>query len=116
MPIKTTPNGRCNCVLETHIPIRKTISTPSIAGNSILKKCGEAPKPPCVTAAAVTQGGLGASPHFFRMLFPAMLGVLIVFRIGIWVSRTQLQRPFGVVLIGTYILVTILSYTYGPGL
>jgi cation:H+ antiporter len=68
------------------------------------------------TSAAVTQGGLGASPHFFRMLFPAMLGVLVVFRIGIWVSRTQLQRPFGIVLIGTYILVTILSYTYGPGL
>lgn len=66
------------------------------------------------TAAAVTQGGLSASPHFFRLLFPAMLLILIVFRIGIMVSGTLLKRPVGVVLIGVYLLVTILSYAYQP--
>lgn len=66
-------------------------------------------------AAAVTQGGLNASPHFFRLLFPAMLLILIVFRIGIMVSGTQLRRPVGGILIGVYLLVTILSYAYQPG-
>jgi cation:H+ antiporter len=62
-------------------------------------------------AAAVTPSGLQASGHFFTMLFPAMLFVLIVFRIGIFTSGTALKRPFGLVLIGIYIAVTILSYT-----
>ncbi len=66
-------------------------------------------------SAAVTQGGLVASAHFFKLLFPAMLFVLIVFRIGIMTSGTQLKRPFGVILISAYLLVTILSYTYRPG-
>ena len=66
-------------------------------------------------AAAVTEGGLNASPHFFRLLFPAMLLILIVFRIGVMVSGTQLKRPVGVILIGVYLLVTIVSYAYRPG-
>lgn len=66
-------------------------------------------------AAAVTQGGLHASAHFFKLLFPAMLFILTVFRIGIMVSGTQLKRHFGVILIGAYLLVTILSYTYRLG-
>ena len=62
-------------------------------------------------SAAVTGGGLPASDYFFRFLFPAMLVVLIVFRIGIFTSGATLKRPFGIVLIGIYILVTALSYT-----
>ena len=62
-------------------------------------------------AAAVTPGGLHVSAHFFTMLFPAMLFVLVVFRIGIFMSGTALKRPFGLVLIGIYIAVTVLSYT-----
>jgi cation:H+ antiporter len=61
-------------------------------------------------AAAVTTGGLETSPHFFRILFPAMLFVLVVFRIGIFVSGTELKRPFGALLLGIYVLVTVLSY------
>ncbi len=64
------------------------------------------------TAAAVTEGGLSASGHFFRVLFPAMLFVLVVFRIGILASGRTLKRPFGVVLISAYILVTVLSYAF----
>ena len=61
-------------------------------------------------SAAATQGGLQADGQFFQFLFPAMLFILIVFRCGIFVSGDQLKRPFGVVLFGTWILVTILSY------
>ena len=63
-------------------------------------------------SAAATPAGLQASGKFFQFLFPAMVFILIVFRIGIFVSGSQLKRPFGVVLVGTYILVTILSYIF----
>jgi cation:H+ antiporter len=63
-------------------------------------------------AAAVTAGGLIASAHFFRFLFPTMLFVLIIFRIGIFTSGTTMKRPFGVVLLVTYVLITILSYSF----
>ena len=61
-------------------------------------------------SAAATDGGLQADGQFFQFLFPAMLFILIVFRVGIFVSGTQLKRPFGVVLVATWLLVTILSY------
>ena len=61
-------------------------------------------------SSAATQGGLQADGQFFQFLFPAMLFILIVFRCGIFVSGDQLKRPFGVVLVGTWFLVTILSY------
>ena len=62
-------------------------------------------------AAAVTPAGLPASPFFFKFLFPAMLTILIVFRIGIFTSGASLKRPFGVVLLAVYAVVTLLSYT-----
>jgi cation:H+ antiporter len=62
-------------------------------------------------AAAVTPGGLAAPPHFFYLYFPLMLLVLVVFRIGIHRSGERLGRPFGLILLGTYVLVTVLSYT-----
>ena len=61
-------------------------------------------------AAAVTPGGLIAPPQFFSMLFPAMLAVLIVFRVGVMTSGPQLKRPFGIVLLAVYIAVTVISY------
>jgi len=61
-------------------------------------------------AAAVTPGGLQAPSHFFTLYFPSMLLVLVVFRVGIWLSGDRLKRPFGVVLLGTYIVVSVLSY------
>ena len=63
-------------------------------------------------SAAATPDGLKASGEFFQFLFPAMVVILIVFRIGIFVSGSQLKRPFGVVLVATYVLVTILSYIF----
>ena len=66
-------------------------------------------------AAAVTGGGLEAPTHFFRLLFPLMLFILIVFRVGIFVSGDRLKRPFGVILIAAYLFVTILSYKITGG-
>ncbi len=62
-------------------------------------------------AAAVTPAGLPASPFFFKFLFPAMLIILVVFRIGIFTSGPSLRRPFGIVLMAVYVAVTLLSYT-----
>ena len=66
-------------------------------------------------AAAVTGAGLEAPTHFFRLLFPLMLFILIVFRVGIFVSGDRLKRPFGVILIAAYLFVTILSYKITGG-
>jgi cation:H+ antiporter len=62
-------------------------------------------------SAAVTPAGLPASPFFFKFLFPAMLIILAVFRVGIFASGTSLKRPFGIVLLGIYATITVLSYT-----
>ena len=66
-------------------------------------------------AAAVTGGGLEAPTHFFRLLFPLMLFILVIFRVGIFVSGDRLKRPFGVILIAAYLFVTILSYKITGG-
>ncbi len=63
-------------------------------------------------SAAVTPGGLTAPPHFFRLLFTAMLMVLVIFRIGIFLSGGVIRRPFGVLLLGVYLLTTIASYVF----
>jgi len=54
------------------------------------------------TSAAVTTGGLVAPASFFQALFPAMLLVLVVFRVGVMFSGDRLRRPFGVVSIVVY--------------
>ncbi len=61
-------------------------------------------------AAAVTPKGLLAGPDFLYFLFPAMLLILFVFRIGVFFSKDHLKRPFGFVLLSIYILVTIIGY------
>ena len=61
-------------------------------------------------AASVTPGGLQAPAHFFKILLPGMLLILVTFRIGIMKSGNRMKRPFGFVLLGIYILITVLSY------
>jgi cation:H+ antiporter len=63
-------------------------------------------------SAAVTSGGLYAEPRFFQLLFPAMIFLLLTFRVSVWVSGTHMRRWTGFVLVGAYILVTVLSYTH----
>lgn len=62
------------------------------------------------SATAVTKGGITVQPEFFTLYFPAMLFVLAIFRIGTIVSKDSLKRPFGFVLLASYILVTVISY------
>jgi cation:H+ antiporter len=61
-------------------------------------------------AAAVTPQGLAAGPHFFLVLFPMMLFILIVFRMGIVFSGDHLRRPFGFVLLAGYGIYMVVSY------
>jgi len=66
-------------------------------------------------AAAVTPQGLTASSSFFYVFFPAMMFVLIVFRVGVMTSKDTLKRPFGVVLLLAYLIATVASYVATPG-
>jgi len=61
----------------------------------------------------VTPGGLAAGPYFFQLLFPAMLLVLVIFRIGIRVSPSHISRPIGFLLLGVYLLTIGIAYLGG---
>lgn len=60
-------------------------------------------------AASVTRGGLEATPEFFTFLFPTMLFILVVFRMGIFFSKDKLGRPFGAILLVSYVCYLLLS-------
>lgn len=64
-------------------------------------------------SSAFTPGGLDATVPFFKLYFPSMLLILVVFRIGISVSGDRLKRRFGAVMLGTYLFVTAASYMSG---
>ncbi len=53
-------------------------------------------------SAAVTKGGLTAGSHFFTQLFPFMLLVLVVLRVGISLGKDQLPKATGYVLLAIY--------------
>ncbi|MEM9352855.1 MAG: calcium/sodium antiporter [Planctomycetota bacterium] len=61
-------------------------------------------------SAAVTPAGLDAPPSFFKLQFPAMLTILVVFRVAIFVSGDRLKRPFGVILLALYAVYTVLNF------
>lgn len=63
-------------------------------------------------AAAVTNGGLHAGPDFFKLLFPAMAFLIIVLRIAITLSDKHLHRHTGFLLLGSYIIVTVLAFQF----
>ena len=67
------------------------------------------------TAAAVTPAGLQADVHFFRVLFPMMLFILVVFRVGIIFSGKYMKKPFGFVLLSAYAFYTIVSFWFPGG-
>ena len=66
-------------------------------------------------AAAVTPAGLVADPQFFLVLFPMMLFVLIVFRVGVIASGDMLRRSFGYVLLAAYGLYLVAGYLFADG-
>ena len=61
-------------------------------------------------AGVVAQEGLTAGPHFFTILFPVMLVLLIILSIGLHCSREKLQRSYGVIMISIYAIYTIINY------
>lgn len=65
-------------------------------------------------AAAVTPAGLDAGPQFFRVIFPMMLFILAVFRVGIFVSGSHMRRMFGWVLLISYGIYLAVGYSL-PG-
>lgn len=66
-------------------------------------------------AAAVTPQGLTVQPFFFKLQFPAMLLILLCFRVGIAVAKEEkLTRPFGVVLVSFYVIYLIFTLSIAP--
>lgn len=65
------------------------------------------------TAAAVTPAGLDALPLFFMIQLPAMLLILIVFRVGVTLSGERLQRSFGCLLLALYLAYLVLNVIFG---
>lgn len=61
-------------------------------------------------AAAATPAGLAADAHFFLVLYPIMVFILAVFRLGITFSGDALERPFGLVMLGAYCLYIALNF------
>ena len=66
-------------------------------------------------AAAVTPAGLVAEGHFFSLLYPVMLFILVLLQVGMVASQDSLRRPFGFVLIGAYTVCMVLSYVVTGG-
>lgn len=66
-------------------------------------------------AAAVTPQGLTADPHFFSVMFPLMLFVLVAFRVTVMISKTHLRKPAGAVLLLAYAVYMVISYMAGVG-
>lgn len=61
-------------------------------------------------AAAATPAGLVASPVFFTKFFPFMVGILIVFRIAVFVGKTRLGRGWGALLLALYAVFVWLNF------
>ena len=61
-------------------------------------------------AAAVTPGGLQVDIHFFKLLFPVMVFLVLVCKIAISLSKDHLKKGVGFVLLFSYIFVTVISY------
>ena len=66
-------------------------------------------------AAAVTPAGLNAGPQFFRVVFPMMIFILTVFRVGIFVSGSHMRRTFGWVLLVAYGFYLVVGYVFPGG-
>lgn len=62
------------------------------------------------TSASVTAGGFDVPVLFFKLLFPAMMGTLIIFKLGIHYSGAVFKRQFSFMLLGIYAFVIVSSY------
>ena len=60
-------------------------------------------------SAAVTTGGLVANASFFTLIFPAMIGLMLIFQASTFICKTQLTKISGFALLGGYVVYLILS-------
>ena len=63
-------------------------------------------------SAAVTPQGLDAEAFFFRIQFPSMLAILVLFRLGVHFSGDRLRRPFGFTLLAAYAIYMLLNIAF----
>ena len=61
-------------------------------------------------AASVTPGGLPIPGYFFGLQFPAMLIILLTFRLITLIAVKEVKRIHGLLLLGMYLAYTAISY------
>ena len=61
-------------------------------------------------SASVTRGGLAVEKNFFYLLYPSMLFMLLVLLLTLKFSKDSLKRGVGLILLLSYLAVTVLSY------
>ena len=61
-------------------------------------------------SASVTKGGLAVEKNFFYLLYPSMLFMLLVLLLTLKFSKESLKRGVGLILLLSYLAVTVLSY------
>ncbi|MCH2694317.1 MAG: calcium/sodium antiporter [Acidobacteriia bacterium] len=61
-------------------------------------------------AGVVAQEGLTAGPHFFIILFPVMLILLVILTVGLQSNQKKLQRSYGIILLSIYVIYTVINY------
>lgn len=62
-------------------------------------------------AATVTPQGLPIPGYFFKLQFPAMMIILLVFRLITLFAKKEIKRVHGVILLAMYVAYTVISYT-----
>ena len=60
-------------------------------------------------SASVTPGGLLASGEFFTLIFPAMIGLMLIFQVSTFICKTHLTKSTGIALMGGYAVYILLS-------
>ncbi len=64
------------------------------------------------SAAAVTSGGLEVTPNFYKIQIPAMLIILIIFRVFTSGKNEVISRKQGSILLLMYLIYLVLNFTW----
>ena len=62
-------------------------------------------------SASFSPVGLKADPYFFTNSFPIMILVLVILRIGLYQSKEQFQKKYGLLLILSYFCMLYFNFT-----
>jgi len=61
-------------------------------------------------SASITKGGLAAPAHFSKVLFPAMMGTLIIFGLGMHLSGSVFKKSYSIMLLSIYAMVILSNF------